>query len=313
MVRGENMDIATANLRHRAGLSDSDIAVYFNSLEPASGATRPTIVMIHGGAHTGSCYLQTADGRPGWAYVFAARGHRVVVPDWPGCGRSGFVAADRLTGETIVQGLGTLVASLAPPVILMTHSMSGAFGWRLLELHAARIAAVVAVAPAPPGNIQPQPEVLDEDNAAVVLKAGEQRIRLDKNAPFVAGRAFVEQKLIGDSSFFPRYRIDAYAASLLPIPARLFYERRNVNGSQVRVSDPAALRDKRALVLTGTHDLDHPRDLDAAIAAWLKAAGAAADFVYLGDRGVVGNGHMLMLEQNSDEIAELVLDWLGRA
>jgi len=155
--------------------------------------------------------------------------------------------------------------------------------------------------------------VLDEDDMAVVLKVGADRIRLDKGAPFAAGRAFVEQKLVGDSSFFPRHRIGDYAASLLPIAPRLFYERRNVNGSQVRVRDLTALRDKRILVMTGTHDLDHPRDTDAAIVAWLTAAGARADFLYLGDRGIVGNGHMLMLEQNSDVIAELVLDWLEQS
>ncbi|HUZ73760.1 MAG TPA: alpha/beta fold hydrolase [Stellaceae bacterium] len=305
------MAVTAANLRHSAGLTDG--GVYFDCLDPASGATRPTIIMIHGGAHTGSCYLRTADGGPGWAYAFAARGHRVVVPDWPGCGRSGFVAPDRLTGETVVHGLGTLVASLPPPLVLMTHSMSGAFGWRLLELYAARIARVVAVAPAPPGNIQPEPEVLDESDAAVVFKNGAQRIRLDKNALSVADRDFVEHKLVGDGRFFPRDRIDAYTASLLPIAPRLLYERRNINGSQVRVRDVAALRDKRVLVLTGTNDLDHTRDADGAIVAWLTAAGAAVDFVYLGDRGIVGNGHMLMLEQNSDAVAALVLDWLERA
>ena len=33
----------------------------------------------------------------------------------------------------------------------------------------------------------------------------------------------------------------------------------------------------------------------------------------LGDRGIAGSGHMLMLEQNSDEIAEIILEWLERA
>ena len=28
---------------------------------------------------------------------------------------------------------------------------------------------------------------------------------------------------------------------------------------------------------------------------------------------IVGNGHMLMLEQNSDEIAAIILDWLAAA
>jgi len=306
------MRALTANLQHSAGLGDGAEPVYFDRLEPASGATRSTIVMIHGGAHTGSCYLRTADDRPGWAYVFAERGHRVVVPDWPGTGRSGAIPADRLTGETIVSGLGTLVASLPPPVTLITHSMSGAYGWRLLELHS-RVSRVVAVAPAPPGNIQPVPDARNEDRAAVEVVIGGQSIRLDKRAPFYAERVFVERKLVGDGSFFPRDRIDTYAASLLSLPARLLYERANVNGSQVQVRDLAALRGKRVLVLTGTNDIDHPRELDGATSEWLRKAHAEVDFLYLGDRGIVGNGHMLMLEQNSDRIAGLVLEWLEQA
>ena len=39
---------------------------YFDVLTPAGGATKPPVVMICGGAHTGACYLSTADGRPGW-------------------------------------------------------------------------------------------------------------------------------------------------------------------------------------------------------------------------------------------------------
>lgn len=35
-----------------------------------------------------------------------------------------------------------------------------------------------------------------------------------------------------------------------------------------------------------------------------------ADFCFLADRGIVGNGHMLMLEQNSDAIADIIVDWL---
>jgi pimeloyl-ACP methyl ester carboxylesterase len=306
------MNALTVNLQHSAGLSEGAEPVYFDCLEPASGATRATIVMIHGGLHSGSCYLRTADGRPGWAYVFAASGHRVVVPDWPGIGRSGSIPAHRLTGEIIVQGLGTLVASLPPPLTLMTHSMSGAFGWRLLELHPG-VARIIAVAPAPPGNIQSVPDTRNEDSAAVEVEIGGQRIRLDKHMPFYAERGFVERKLVGDGSFFPRDRIGAYAASLLSIPPRLLYERANVNGSQVRIRDPAAFRGRRILVLTGTNDLDHPRDFDAATAEWLKKAGAEADFLYLGDKGIVGNGHMLMLEQNSDRIADLVLEWLKQA
>jgi hypothetical protein len=67
------------------------------------------------------------------------------------------------------------------------------------------------------------------------------------------------------------------------------------------------------LVITGTTDLDHSREADGAIVTWLNEQGAKADFCFLADRGIVGNGHMLMLEQNSDEIAGIILDWLEDA
>jgi hypothetical protein len=52
--------------------------------------------------------------------------------------------------------------------------------------------------------------------------------------------------------------------------------------------------------------------VDGAIVTWLNGNGAKADFCFLADRGIVGNGHMLMLEDNSDEIAGIILDWLEK-
>ena len=71
--------------------------------------------------------------------------------------------------------------------------------------------------------------------------------------------------------------------------------------------------DARILVVTGTHDQGHPREHDEAIVDWLRAQGAHADFCYLGDRGIVGNGHMMMLENNSEQIADVIVDWLDDA
>jgi pimeloyl-ACP methyl ester carboxylesterase len=196
---------------------------------------------------------------------------------------------------------------------LLTHSMSGAYGWRLLELHGDVIDAVVGVAPAPPGNIQKTAPVHAESEIHIETEAFGGRVRVDKTAPVVASRDFVERKLVGESRYFPRDRLDGYAASLRPIPPKLWLERQNVHGSQVRVGDPRKLADKRVLVITGTTDLDHSREADGAIVAWLNEFGANADFCFLADRGIVGNGHMLMMEQNSDEIADIVLDWLQGA
>jgi pimeloyl-ACP methyl ester carboxylesterase len=303
---------AAAALHHRAGYSARPAPVYFDLLEPASGTPRGTVMMVHGGAHTGSCYLRTADGRPGWAYRFAEAGYRVAVPDWPGTGRSGHVPLDDLTGAVVAAGLGGVIEALGGPVVLMTHSMSGAYGWRLLETHGAAIEAVVGVAPAQPGNIQAVPPVARETEDFVELAGQAVFPRLDKRAPALSSRIFVEKKLVGDSRHFPRPLIADYAASLLAIPPRLVYERLNIGGSQLKIGRTECLRGKRVLVLTGTDDLDHPRALDSAIVDWLNAAGARAEFLWLGDAGIEGNGHMLMLEGNSDAIARIILDWLDR-
>src|SRR5712691_7327433 len=96
-------------LIHETGLTGAPTPVYFETFAPAAATGLPTVVMIHGGAHSGSCYQVTVDGRRGWVYAFAQRGYRVVVPDWPGTGRSGHVPLDKLTGEIVVDGLGGLV------------------------------------------------------------------------------------------------------------------------------------------------------------------------------------------------------------
>jgi pimeloyl-ACP methyl ester carboxylesterase len=267
------------------------------------------MVLISGGAHTGACYLATADGRPGWADAFVRAGYKVVVPDWPGVGRSGYLPFEDLTGEVVVAGLGKVVASLGQPAIIMTHSMSGAYGWKLIENYGEHIAQVVAVAPGPPGNIQAVSDIISETADTVVVRSSV-TLTINLKQPVVSDRSFVEVKLVGQSAQFPRDHIGVYSSSLTPIPPRLLYQRRNIRGSQLKVTDLSNYRGRRILVMTGTADADHPRKLDESIVDWLNQNGAKADFIYLGERGIVGNGHMMMLEKNSDALAEQIMAWI---
>jgi pimeloyl-ACP methyl ester carboxylesterase len=282
---------------------------YFDVLTPAGGSTKPPMVLISGGAHTGACYLATADGRPGWAHAFVRAGHTVVLPDWPGVGRSGHIPLDQITGEVIVEGLGQVIASIGRPAIVMTHSMSGAYGWKLVEKFGQHIDRLVAVAPGGPGNIQAVSAIISETADTVVVKSSV-TLTINLRQPVVSDRNFVEIKLVGKSTQFPREFIGRYASSLVPIPPRLLYERRNIRGSQLKVGDFANYRSRRILVVTGTSDVDHPRKLDESIVEFFNTNGAKADYIYLGDRGIVGNGHMMMMEKNSDALAALVLSWI---
>ena len=47
-------------------------------------------------------------------------------------------------------------------------------------------------------------------------------------------------------------------------------------------------------------------------AAYLAQAGVPNDFVRLPDIGIRGNGHMMMLEKNSDDIAAVIEGWLKK-
>jgi pimeloyl-ACP methyl ester carboxylesterase len=303
------MQVPTTPVRFGAGMV-GDPAVYYEVVAPMDARTKPPVVMVQGGTQTGYCFLRTADGRPGWAFAFARRGYRAIVPDWPGCGRSGAIPYDQLDGAAVCRGLGALLESLGEPVVLLTHSMSGALGWRLVETHGARIGRVVAIAPGPPGNIQAQPEVVSETADEIVVQTFALRHTLKKREAYRAPVSFVEQKIVGDGGRFARAGIPLMAAGMIAIPPRLIYERLNIRGAQLRVERFENFRAKPILLVTGSNDIDHPRALDEGTAKWLSEKGAAADFVYLPDLGITGNGHMMMMEDNSDALADLAVDWI---
>src|SRR5262245_37213567 len=199
---------------------------YYEVLEPVRGSTKPPMVLISGGAHTGACYLATVDGRPGWAHAFVRAGYKVAVRDWPGVGRRGYIPLDDLTGDVVVEGLGKIVRSLGQPAIVMTHSMSGAYGWKLVENYGQHIAQLVAIAPGPPRNIQAVSDIVSETADTVVVR-GSTTLTINLKQPVVSDRNFVEVKLVGKSTQFPREHIAVYAsphadpaAAALPAPQR---------------------------------------------------------------------------------------------
>jgi hypothetical protein len=52
---------------------------------------------------------------------------------------------------------------------------------------------------------------------------------------------------------------------------------------------------------------------DHCTALYLRQAGVArTDLIRLADLGVRGNGHMMMLEKNSDDIARVMEQWVAR-
>jgi pimeloyl-ACP methyl ester carboxylesterase len=301
---------ANDTMHWTSGFAATDPAIYYDAMRPALSTGRPPLVLLHGAAHTGSCYLQTPDGRKGWAQQFAALGYPVLVPDWPGVGRSGRMNFSELTGAVVCRAFGGLIDSLDEPCVLLTHSMSGAYGWRLVETHGDRIRGVIGVAPSPPGDLEPVPPILERGDDYVVIRRGAFERRVDLLQPTPFDDDLVENKLIGGGGQFPRDFLTAYKRSLGAAPPRLSYERANIEGSQLHITDTAPFRNKPVLVVSAEHDRDHTPDNDGALATWLGDIGAQSTYWYLPDKGVTGNGHMMMLENNNAEIAALIAGWI---
>lgn len=282
--------------------------VYVDCLRAAPGQ-RPhlPIVMLHGGFHTGSAYLSAPDGRPGWAPFFARRGHDVFVADWPGHGRSPACPAFAdLSTRDIAQALGVLLGDVGP-AILFAHSAAGSMAWWLADQFPDKVAAVVGIAPGPPSNIQPAlPDDAHAVNALRFDTAAGCPVYSEMSKPVYADLDFI-RTYWANATRFPADSLALYAKSVVAESARVLNERFNIGGAGLRIDDAARVAGRPILVITGEHDPRHSRDIDGAVAAYLQA-----DFIWLADIGIHGNGHMLMIEDNSDDVAGVIVDWMLR-
>ena len=139
-------------------------------------------------------------------------------------------------------------------------------------------------------------------------------IKLSHTLPFVAPRGWAEQKLVGASSRFPKDQISRYLASLVPVPPKLLLERVNYANGSPKVTDFSNYAGKRVAVISATADFDHTVAIYRPIADWLNRSRRKGGLsIYLGDKGIQGNGHMMMLESNSDELADMIVSWLEKA
>ncbi len=280
--------------------------IYVDHIPASSGQPgRKPIVMLHGAFHTGSAYLATPDGREGWAPFFAARGHDVYVVDWPGHGRSpANEEFARLSTEKIARSIAVLVNKVGPAIVL-AHSAGGPLAWWIADNFPNKVAAIVGIAPGPPANIQ---KPLPEDAASI------EALRYDQSVgcPVYSSQdktAYVNLDFIrsfwANGARFPKDAIETYAKSIVGESGKVLNERFNIGGGGIRLSGPDIVSKRPILVVTGDSDLRHPREVDSAVARYF-----GAESLWLADHGICGNGHMLMIEDNSAEIAALIATWI---
>jgi pimeloyl-ACP methyl ester carboxylesterase len=306
------------------------------------------IVMIHGTAQTGNNFLGTPDGRRGWADNFVAQGYRVYVVDQVGRARSGvfpdiygpyarfpvrdleliftapsvynlfpqaklhtqwpggpgvegnpafdqfyaqqveFIASAAKTEELMFPAGVALLEKIGPS-ILLTHSQSGVFGWKLADARPELVKAHVAVEPNGPPfyDISFQGgENWYKDSEKVGRAWGITRIPLtfDPPASDPSQLGMVRQEN-PDAPELVRCWLQAEPARQLP-----------------------RMKGVPTAVVTG--EASFRATLDHCTSKFLTQAGIKNTHIRLENEKVRGNGHMMMLEKNSDEIALVIGNWL---
>ena len=324
-------------------------AMYVEVMVPRQIRSPYPVVFLHGAGQTGVDWLQTPDGRPGWAYNFLDMGYVVYLEDypargrsqyvpgvdgtaersnltirtapnleetftasaargdfpqakkhtqWPGTGRIGEKIFDRfaktqvqfLTGprqETLTRDANVaLLDMIAVPVVLLTHSQGGAFGWLIADARPNLVKAIVTVEPA-------APPIKGVDTAAVAYNEG------GGLSWGVANSAIAYDPTAGNASEL-QTMLDAkpdagkVACYLQKEPARKLKNLQNVP----------------VLFLNG--EGGYHRIYDHCLAKWLNQAGVKTEYVEMEKVGLTGNGHMMMLEKNSADIAKYIGSWLSK-
>ena len=275
--------------------------MYVESFTPEMPTHKFPIVLIHGGVHTGAGYVSTPDGREGWAIYFVRHGWKTYVVDMPGHGRSPMPPEfSTMPLQRVVDDNIALLQKIGRSVVLV-HSLTGAVGWKLIDTVPDEVAALVAIAPAPPANISTG--YATELIKSFIGNNSGQYFPEDKPLWYLREAA---RKTFANASQFPVEDFDAYFSSLVPESPRALNDLFNKDGHGLFV-DPKKFAGIPKVVINGDEDPRHTQSVDEKTAQFV-----GAEHIYLADVGMRGHGHMMMLDRNNDKIAQFIIDWLGK-
>jgi len=190
-------------------------------------------------------------------------------------------AAQRASGAAILDKIG--------PAIVLTHSMSGPYGWAIADARPNLVKGLLQVEPnGPPfyGNVEVGAPTWFQDGTL------DRPYGLTRNpitySPAVTDPATQLTKVQQAAPDGP----DLVRCWLQGEPARQLPTLKNV----------------RILIIHGQASYHAP--YDHCTSKYLTQAGVQNTLIHLSEVGVTGNGHMMMLEKNNLDIAAVMAQWL---
>ena len=317
--------------------------MYVEFLRPARVTRKYPLVLLHGAAQTATNWMGTPDGRAGWADYFVSQGYVVYMVDQPARGRSAWHAstngplsgfspavvaqrftapevnanwpqakkhtqwpgsgpgkgqkgdpifdafyatqveyiADNVETQTMIQAAGSALLDKIGPAVVLTHSQAGPFGWLLADARPKLVKGIVAVEPQGP----PFENAVTAEGKARPWGITEIPVTYDPPAR-VPGELKAEREAQPDGPDLARCWKQADP------PRRLI----NLRGTPVVIVTAEA----------SPHAV-----YDHCTAKYLTQAGVVTTHLRLADAGIHGNGHMMMLEKNSVEVAAAIDKWIA--
>ncbi|KAG6918211.1 hypothetical protein DXG01_015804 [Tephrocybe rancida] len=313
--------------------------IYVEHLTPQKVTQPLPLLIIHGHGMTGTNFLNTPDGRPGWADYFLSKGYEVYLVDQPSRGRSPWQknidgvqsAFDTFTIES--HFTATQLHNLWPQASLHTQwPGNGSLGDPVFDNF---FASTV-------------PSLDDETETATKIRVAGSAL-LDKIGPVILlthSQSGPHGWVLGDARPSEVKAIVALEPSGPPFMNAVFppltaARKFGLTDIPVEYSPPVTSPDDIARVTVSSspsftcfEQASPPRKLvnlanipilvvtsessyhsiyDDCTVQYLTQAGVRVDHISLGDVGIHGNGHMMFMEKNGLQIVdEVVQKWISK-
>ena len=315
--------------------------IYVEVLAPKDMRRPYPLVLIHGAAQTATNWMGTPDGRKGWAEYFVEQGYVVYMIDQPMRGRSAYHAGDGKTRmftaqgeefqftavetkgtwpqakkhtqwpgegpnkgrkgdptfdafyatqvETVLsaeeteqrnQDAGAALLDKIGPAIVLTHSQSGSFGWLIADARPKLVKAIVAIEPSGPPF------------EATIIGNGRTRPWGPTDIPVTYDPPVKNPSEIAIEREAKADAPDLFVCWMQKAPARQLVNLKNIP------------------VMIMSAEASYHQVYDHCTAKYLNQAGVRTEHIRLQDKGIRGNGHMVMIEKNNLEIAHLIDEWV---
>jgi pimeloyl-ACP methyl ester carboxylesterase len=279
--------------------------MYVEYMVPA-GTPKVPVVMVHGATLSGKTYDTTPDGRMGWYEYFVRKSHPVYVVDQVGRARSGF---DQSAFNNV--RAGKMLPDQQPNLLRLADRFGSWTNFRIgpepgkafpdtqfpveaaAEMSAQSVPDLLGTSRAPNPNWKALSDLALQVDGAVLLTHSQ-------SGPYPLRAALINAK---------------------GIRAIVMVEPGTCNGKMHTDDEIAKLAKTPIFVLFGDH-LASPTGLPGPswenryddcklFKARVDAAKGDVRVMTTVDSGVRGNSHMMMMDKNNLQIADLILAWIG--